>query len=360
MSNTDILIIGAGPAGTAAAITARHAGLHVTIIERLTFPRHRPGESLHPGIQPLLAQLGVEQVVLDANFLRFNGIWMNWAGPNKRQPRWFEPFGEDEREVWQGFQAWRTTFDQILLDHAISLGVQVHQPCRAHEVLLQEEQVIGINTDNGPIRANFVIDATGSRHWLATQLNIPVAPLTTPLFARYGYMDGHLDTLVQDPMLTIQRNGTMSGWLWVAPVTAPNHAKQTQWTELMLPASQFQSQSKQVPELLSPLTPAGRIHGADVTWRVMEAMAGPGYFAVGDAAFILDPTSSHGVLRAIMSGIYATNLIIQSTHGHVPADVLPAIYHDWMRTWLQTDIEKLKSFYGKLSLADIFLPVDPQ
>ena len=41
MSNTDILIIGAGPAGTAAAIMARNAGLHATIIERLAFPRIR-------------------------------------------------------------------------------------------------------------------------------------------------------------------------------------------------------------------------------------------------------------------------------------------------------------------------------
>lgn len=356
MVDTSILIIGAGPAGTASAITALNAGLKVIIIERLRFPRYRPGESLHPGIQPLLAQLGVEQAVLDANFLRFSGIQMNW--PDRE---WFESFGEDAQGSWQGFQAWRAIFDQILLDHAIALGAEVYQPCRVLDVLRQDERVIGINTNQGPIRARFVIDASGSRHWLADQLHIPVTRLTAPLFARYGYLNGYLDTKdlsgqSQDPILKIQDNG----WLWIAPIDTPNNrGKQIHWTELVLPAAQVRKQPKQIPDVLSSLltiTPpvdssAIKIQGADVTWRVMQTMAGDGYFAVGDAAFILDPISSHGVLRAIMSGIYTANLIVQSACGRIPEKILPTIYHDWMQTWLQTDVEKLKEFYAELPLS---------
>ncbi|MBA4535538.1 hypothetical protein H1196_23700 [Brevibacillus halotolerans] len=52
--------------------------------------------------------------------------------------------------------------------------------------------------------------------------------------------------------------------------------------------------------------------GADMTWRVITQLGGPGgYFLIGDAATVLDPASSHGVLKAVMSGMMAGNLIAQ-------------------------------------------------
>ena len=106
MFDTDVLILGGGPAGSAAAITAANAGLRVTLIEREEFPRSVPGESVHPGIQPLLKQLGVETSVLKADFLRFPGHIVRRNGIEQ-----FIPFGEDEQGQWLGFQLWRATFD---------------------------------------------------------------------------------------------------------------------------------------------------------------------------------------------------------------------------------------------------------
>jgi hypothetical protein len=67
------------------------------------------------------------------------------------------------------------------------------------------------------------------------------------------------------------------------------------------------------PEVLRHLTRRGRPRGADVTWRLSDAAAGLGWFIVGDAAAVLDPSCSHGVLKAIMSGMMA---------GHLAAGVL--------------------------------------
>jgi flavin-dependent dehydrogenase len=50
-------------------------------------------------------------------------------------------------------------------------------------------------------------------------------------------------------------------------------------------------------------------HGADVTWRRVIGTAGAKYFIVGDAAVVLDPASSHGISRAVMSGIMAGHAI---------------------------------------------------
>src|SRR5689334_22676473 len=125
MTEADVVVLGAGPAGSAAAITAAAAGLSVVVIERERFPRPAPGESLHPGVQPLLRQLGVEDEVLAQRFLRHPGHLLRWGGPER-----FERFGADADGPWLGFQAWRPAFDQILLDRARSLGATVLQPCQ--------------------------------------------------------------------------------------------------------------------------------------------------------------------------------------------------------------------------------------
>src|SRR4051794_37377141 len=55
----DALVIGAGPAGSAAASFLRKSGLSVSIVEKETFPRFRIGESLLPNGNNLLKEIGV-------------------------------------------------------------------------------------------------------------------------------------------------------------------------------------------------------------------------------------------------------------------------------------------------------------
>jgi 2-polyprenyl-6-methoxyphenol hydroxylase-like FAD-dependent oxidoreductase len=115
----DLLILGAGPAGCAAAIEARRSGLAVLIIAPAGRRRPTPGETLHPGIEPILARLGLRATVLAENFHRHLGIWIEWD-----EARSFEAYGEDERGPWRGFQADRGKLNDILLNAAL-LGVEL-------------------------------------------------------------------------------------------------------------------------------------------------------------------------------------------------------------------------------------------
>src|SRR3954469_25746264 len=152
MREAEVVVLGAGPAGSAAAITAAAAGLRVVVVERERFPRPAPGESLHPGVQPLLRQLGVEEAVLAQRFLRHPGHVVRWGGPER-----FEPFGADASGAWQGFQAWRPTFDQILLDRARELGAAVLQPCQVRGPVVAGDLAGGLDTDAGVVRAGVVV-----------------------------------------------------------------------------------------------------------------------------------------------------------------------------------------------------------
>ena len=148
MKHFDVVVVGAGPAGCATAISCARHGLRVALIERQAFPRFRPGESLHPGIEPLLRQLGVAEQLCGRAARRFDGHWVHWNGP----PR-FNGFGADERGIWQGFHLERAQLDATLLSQAAALGVEVNQPCRARRVLTQANRVIGVDTDSGmPLR----------------------------------------------------------------------------------------------------------------------------------------------------------------------------------------------------------------
>jgi flavin-dependent dehydrogenase len=330
----DVIVVGGGPGGSAAAIACSCANLRLLLLEQLPFPREHPGETLHPGIEPLLKQLGVLEPVLSAGFLRHSGTWVQWEDSLQ-----FMPFGEDEFGIWQGFQAWRTDFDGILLERAKSLGVEVLQPCRASRLITHEGRAVGVETSQGVFNASIVIDAAGSRHWLAKQLGLLIQHYSPPLIAHYGYVQGECPIRDEAPAIIADEQG----WTWIAKVSPERY----QWTRLNISLEPMER--GWYPEEFSKMKPIGKLRVADVTWRRVERPAGPGYFLLGDAAAVVDPCSSHGVLKAIMSGMMAGHLIklifedIQLEHKAIQE------YGQWVEDWFQNDIENLKQLYARWS-----------
>ncbi len=102
----DVAIVGGGPAGAAAAITAVEAGLRVALFEALPFPRFRPGEALHPGVESLLRQLGVWDALLATSPVRHYGHEVE-----DRTGVRFVPFGGPPNDPWRGLQVERGVMD---------------------------------------------------------------------------------------------------------------------------------------------------------------------------------------------------------------------------------------------------------
>src|SRR6266581_3922122 len=91
------------------------------------------------------------------------------------------------------------------------------------------------------------------------------------------------------------------------------------------------------PPEFAGLAPLGCPKGSDVTWRLLESCAGPGYFVAGDAASVSDPSASHGVLRALLSGMLAGHLVLRKTFANVPEPVLATEYRTFVRSSFEFD-----------------------
>ena len=333
ISEADVIVLGGGPAGSAAAISCAQRGLRVLLFERQPFPREHPGETLHPGVEALLRVLGAARQVDQCNFLRHPGHWLSW-----RDRRRFVPFGADESGPWLGYQAWRADFDEVLLNGARALGVDARLCHGSLAPLLVRSRVSGLRGTEGTFRARYVIDATGARHWLQRHFRLTLRRFSPPLVAFYGYRQGECPELDPAPALEIGE----AGWTWMARVRPGLY----QWTRLSLDSNRHTSPS--APRPLRNLSPKERVKGSDVTWRLVPACAGPGYFVVGDAAAILDPASSHGVLRALMSGMMAAHLIGLVHQAGTREEIAIECYRGWLAKGFLDDVKRLKDLYGDL------------
>lgn len=332
MIKADVVIIGSGPGGTASAIKCAKAGLKVVIIEEQKFPRDRPGESLHPGIEPLLDQLGVGDRIRNTEFLRYEGIWVKWDS----KPQ-YVTFGSDQKGSWRGFQVWRADFDTILLEEATSLGVKIINPCRALHPIVKNNRIIGVTTSQEEIHATWLIDSTGRQHWLARRLKLSINTYSPKLITRYGYVTGKCPSRDEAPAIIAD----LEGWTWTAKVRKNVY----QWTRLTFEES-LKWDKEWLPPEFKDMQRQGKTFGADMTWRRVSISAGPGYWIVGDSASVLDPASSHGVLKAIMSGLMAGNCIIEIANSRVSESFAIDAYRRWINEWFDRDTEELRKIYS--------------
>ena len=345
ITRTDVVVVGGGPAGCAAAIAARGAGARVVLLERETVARDRPGETLAPGVEPLLDWLGVGDVLASATLVRHEGHWVDSAGGRR-----YVAFGGDTTGAWRGFQVWRRTLDTALRQRAADLGVDVRLATAARGVLRDDRaEVRGVACGEGmPVRAGVVIDAAGGRHWLARELGLGVARLSPRYVATYGYAchpersEGSAvmrsnGNLPSEPLFSLDPDG----WTWVAPLGERGWA----WTTLSFGG-------KKPPRGWSPpvLRGLGATHasrGADVTWRIARALAGRRWLIAGDAGAVLDPAASHGVLRAVMSGARAGLAAagVRQNRSALPASF--AEFDAWFRGGVVRDAEVLRNSYAE-------------
>lgn len=328
-SAVDVIVVGAGPAGTAAAITLAAKGLRVVLCERNTERRASPAESLHPGCETLLDQLGVGEAFRRMDWPRYPGIRV--AGRLDR-------FGQDARGPWRGFHITRDRFEALLEARAVALGVEVRRGVTVRGPRLTAGRVTGVLLDEGELAARWVIDATGRQHWSERHLALRRERYSAPLVAWRGEVAGGLAE--DDGAARFEPHG--QGWLW----TARLGAEASTWT-LLAPLGERPPALPAPFDQLPPLLPR---RGMDVSWRAMRPLVKPGCVLVGDAAAVFDPAAGQGVFFALRSGIAAGEMLLACLARPQLEALHLAAYDDWVMRQVDHKVRGLRELYRSLGI----------
>src|SRR5438132_4546505 len=161
----DALIIGGGPAGSAAAAVLAEHGHNVLLLEREKFPRYHVGESLLPFTFQPLERLGLIDKMRASAFVKKYSV--QFVAPSGRASQPFYFFNRYDREtVAQTWQVLRSEFDCLLLENARSKGATVLEEVTVKELLREGERITGVRAQHaeGTIveyRAPITLDCSG-------------------------------------------------------------------------------------------------------------------------------------------------------------------------------------------------------
>ena len=314
---SDVIVIGAGPAGTSVSILLAEAGLRVLLLEKSRFPREKLcGEFLSPETLPIFDRLGVRERLLEAGAQTIRQ-WLLVA-PNGRRIevplRWISEGGE-------AIGLSRARMDAILLERARECGVMVREGFHVSPRLVRERGLTMIEgrADGDTIEryaGRLMIDASGRQSVFARHRAVPQKNVSgSRPFGVKVHLRG-VAGLNDSGELFFFRDGY--GGLSAVEGGRTNLCFIT--TEKKLRAARGDRHALLEMTMLTNPAARDRLRGAvpDGAWLGTGPLAYgrrasvPGVLAIGDAGAFIDPFTGSGMLLALTSGALAAQVISES------------------------------------------------
>ncbi|TAK34590.1 MAG: FAD-binding protein, partial [Lysobacteraceae bacterium] len=300
MRRAAVIVIGAGPAGCAAATVLAEAGHDVLLVDRPAGSRRALAESIPPSAKRLLVELGMDRAVAAAGFQPWTGNSVWWADAPPR----VETFTPDAT----GYQVERNRFDAVLRDVAIAAGAQ-RLPGVVRDVDLPSV-TIDANGEVAQVTAPWVLDCSG-RAGVIARKGLRMSEPSHRTVALAGIWRATMPWPPEKEGHTLVASHA-DGWAWSVPVASglryvtlmvdPERSHLTRGASALdLYRAELDKVAPFAPWLEHALLEDGP-WGADASLYGASQHAGPGFLLVGDAAAFIDPLSSFGVKKALASG----------------------------------------------------------
>jgi len=351
--NLDVLVLGAGPAGSVLAHRLAGKGFQVAVVESQSFPRYTIGETLTPGVESLLKQAQVLSSSVSLDFPRTTGNLSAWGSSDLH----YSAYSQESTVC--GFQVERAVFDSILMASAQQAGASLLQPCRPMEVHPEPAgwrvKIRFQSGASGSIKAKFLCDATGRSRFLARRLRLGVRS-NDRLVGLTAYWKQDADVVSADGCNTLVES-IPEGWFYTAGLAENRRVTGFMADRDLLPAhlhscakrvySDALARTQHSRERLQRAAWDGmvRIFAANPT--LVECVAGSSWLLVGDAASTVDPISSQGIQKAITSAL-AASVVVQTILTR-PNQTGPAIefYQDREETTYRLHVDSLAKLYSR-------------
>jgi len=301
----DVLVIGAGPAGCAAGITAARAGARVLVLDRASFPRPKTcGDAVsNRGAQVVDALGGVANALTTIP----HAIVHTAAAVLPDGTRVGRSFGHEP-----GYIVPRLHLDELLRGYLEASGAELRQSVKVRRLLVERGRVVGAATDDREWRAPVTIaaDGPGSLAWAALGLSYERGRgLAVAITAYYEGVEFGADQAVSEHYFEVD---LPCGYGWVFP---PVEGLAN--VGVYQRADHFGRGGDKLGPMLERFVArhperfaSARLHGKPRIWSLPLALgsrppAGPGLLACGDAGRSIDPLSGEGIWQALHSGSLA-------------------------------------------------------
>jgi geranylgeranyl reductase family protein len=168
MRNFDVVIVGAGPAGSATAVGLARHGYEVALVDKKAFPREKLcGDFVNPINWAVFRDLGVEDRVLAERHGEVTGFRITNSSGREAEVR----FSSYDRQRTMGLGLRRAALDQLLMQRATELGATTRLGYRI-EKLSRTAQGWQLKVEEERWQAKVLIGADGRNSWVAQQLGL--------------------------------------------------------------------------------------------------------------------------------------------------------------------------------------------
>ncbi|ANH82902.1 pyridine nucleotide-disulfide oxidoreductase [Niabella ginsenosidivorans] len=322
---TDVLVIGAGPAGTVAGAIVNKAGYKVRVVEKMKFPRFVIGESLLPRCMEALEEAGLLESVLQMGFQRKTGAKFVRDGVICDYS-----FSDQFTDGWDhAYQVTRADFDKALADGLAAQGVPVDYETTVTAIKFNEDgsSVTTITDADGnekQLEAKFIIDGSGYGRVIPRLFGLDKPSNLPPRKAVFVHINDVNRQMDDEPDRITVIVHKPDVWVWVIPfatgITSVGFVGDPAFFE------KYSGTPEEIMRGLIADEPyiAERMKGVAFIWEpkllqswsaTTEKFFGNGFVLTGNVTEFLDPVFSSGVTLATVSSQIAGKLVVRQLKG---------------------------------------------
>jgi flavin-dependent dehydrogenase len=347
----DAVIIGAGPAGSAAAAILAELGHNVVVLEKGKFPRYHIGESLLPFTYHPLKRLGLIDKMRASAFTKKYSVQFIAPSGRASQPFYFNDRYDDD--IAQTWQVLRSEFDEMLVGNARAKGATVIEEIAVKRLIEEDGRVVGVEaqTKDGETveyRAPITLDCTGKESFSAVRNGWRIKDPKLNKVAVWTYYKGAKRDQGIDEGATTVAFVPEKGWFWYIPqhndmvsVGVVAEGKYLSRDGVRDPKAMFDREVEQnawIKEYLAPGESTGDYYVTSEFSFHSKHCAKEGLLLVGDAFCFLDPVFSSGLMLALKSGVMAGDAVHEAIG---KADFAPGQFAEYGAT-LREGIENMR------------------